>query len=295
MCLTPMQADWLPGPRSHISVVGSSPDLLYLRTTRLCQRLRPVDGRFGGEQSAKQWVRVERRPGMMLGRRWVTTSGLVVAIAAALVILGSSPGPTTPSAHAAPAGAPNIFVYNLDDLRDVFPGGIDPLQYMPKVRQWMASGTRYTQSFVADPSCCPSRSSLMTGRYPHNNGVLKQSDGAKFDGPHSMACYFQNNGYATYEDGKFLTTWPKSKLPPCFTHSTVMWGGYFDVPVKVDGVSQTGSGYSTTYLGNRGRSYITQALSGTKPFLLYETPQAPHWVKFTTNGVVKRLARPDTK
>ena len=63
-------------------------------------------------------------------------------------------------------GAPNIFFYNLDDLRDAFPGAIDPLQFMPKTRAWMADGTRFTQSFVADPSCCPSRSSLMTGRYP---------------------------------------------------------------------------------------------------------------------------------
>jgi len=167
---------------------------------------------------------------------------------------------------------------------------------MPQTRSWMSTGRRYTQSFVVDPSCCPSRSSLMTGRYPHNNGVLNQQQGANFDGPHSMACYFKNAGYTTYEDGKFLTTWPKTKLPPCFTHSTVMWGGYNDVRVKVDGVSQIAPGYSTTYLGNRGRQYVTQALSAGKPFLLYETPQAPHWVHVTLpDGTVTELAVPDKK
>ena len=165
---------------------------------------------------------------------------------------------------------------------------------MPKARAWMADGRRYTQMFVADPSCCPSRSALMTGRYPHNNGVLDQQDGALFDGPHSMACYLRNAGYATYLDGKFLTTWPKTKLPPCFTGSTVMWGGYSNVAVKVNGVSQTAAGYSTTYLGNRGRQYITTALSGTAPFLLYETPQAPHWVDIANpNGTTSKLAVPD--
>jgi N-acetylglucosamine-6-sulfatase len=207
----------------------------------------------------------------------------------------SALSPSKPRTAAAAAGAPNIFFYNLDDLRDAFPGGIDPLRFMPKVRQWMADGTRYKQTFVADPSCCPSRSSLMTGRYPHNNGVHNQQEGPNFDGAHSMGCYFQNNGYVTYEDGKFLTTWPKTKLPPCFSHSTVMWGGYNDVAVKVDGVSKTAAGYSTTYLGNQGRSYITQALQGTKPFLLYETPQAPHWVHVTVNGTTTQLAVPDTK
>ena len=190
---------------------------------------------------------------------------------------------------------PNIFFYNLDDLRDAFPGAIDPLQFMPKTRAWLTAGRRYTQMFVADPSCCPSRSSLMTGRYPHNNGVLDQGDGPLFDGPHSMACYLRNAGYTTYLDGKFLVTWPKTSLPPCFTHSTVMWGGYRDVQVKIDGVSRKSSGYSTTYLGTTGRSYITSALSGTAPFLLYETPQAPHWVTINNpDGSTSKLAVPDT-
>lgn len=232
-------------------------------------------------------------------RRWAGASALsAVALVAILTGAVVTPSGSHPAGAAAAAAAarPNVFFYNLDDLRDALPGGIDPLQFMPKLRQWMTDGRRYTQMFVADPSCCPSRSSLMTGRYPHNNGVRNQQDGAKFDGPHSMACYLQGAGYATYLDGKFLTTWPRTKPPPCFTHSTVMWGGYNNVQVKVDGVSQTASGYSTTYLGNRGRSYITQALSAGSPFLLYETPQAPHWVDITNpDGTTGRLAVPDVK
>ena len=73
---------------------------------------------------------------------------------------------------------------------------------MPKTRAWMTAGRRYTQMFIADPSCCPSRAAMMTGRYPHNNGVLDQQDGPLFDGPHSMACYLRNAGYATYLDGR---------------------------------------------------------------------------------------------
>jgi N-acetylglucosamine-6-sulfatase len=223
-----------------------------------------------------------------------------LVVATPLAATGRHDSPPASGARvgaAAAAGAPSIFFSNLDDLRDAFPGAIDPLQFMPKTRAWMAAtGRRYTQTFVADPSCCPSRSSLMTGRYPHNNGVLDQQDGPLFDGPHSMACYLRSAGYATYLDGKFLTTWPKTQLPPCFDHSTVMWGGYNNVSVKVDGVSRTGSGYSTTYLGNQGRSYITSALSGTKPFLLYETPQAPHWVNITNpDGTISKLAVPDTQ
>jgi len=205
-------------------------------------------------------------------------------------------GPGSAAGAAAAETRPNIFFYNLDDLRDAFPGGIDPLQFMPKTRAWMADGRRYTQTFVADPSCCPSRAAMMTGRYPHNNGVQDQQDGPLFDGPHSMACYLRGAGYGTYIAGKFLTTWPKTTRPPCFDRSTVMWGGYRNVAVRVDGVAQTASGYSTTYLGNRGRQYITTALSGAAPFLLYEAPQAPHWVQITNpDGSTSRLAVPDTQ
>jgi arylsulfatase A-like enzyme len=136
---------------------------------------------------------------------------------------------------------------------------------------------------------------MMTGRYPPNDGVLDQQDGAQFDYPNSMACYLDRAGYATYLAGKFLTTWPKSQRPPCFDHSTVMWGGYNNVSVRIDGVSRKASGYSTTYLGNRGRDYITSAVGGSAPFLLYETPQAPHWVNVTVNGTRTQLAVPEAK
>ncbi len=211
---------------------------------------------------------------------------------------GSAVATTQASLATASAAAtrPNIFLYNLDDLRDAVPQGIDPLQFMPKLRQWMSAGTRYRKNFVSDPACCPSRAAMMTGRYPHNNGVKLQTDGPVFDHPHSMACYLQQSGYSTYMDGQFLLSWPRTSLPPCFDRSTVIWAGYRDVAVSVDGVMGTASGYSTTYLGVRGRQYITHALSLGKPFLLYEAPHAPHWVNVTNpDGTTSKLADPEAK
>lgn len=172
----------------------------------------------------------------MRHRLWIITA--IVAVALSLVI-GASSSPTGAAAAradvAAAAAKPNIFFYNLDDLRDALPAGLDPLQFMPKTRSWMAAGTRFTNHFVVEPSCCPSRSSLMTGRFPHNNGVRLQGQGPNFDSAHSMACYLRSAGYSTYEAGKFLTTWPRNQTPPCFDHSTVMWGGYNDVGMRTDG------------------------------------------------------------
>jgi arylsulfatase A-like enzyme len=238
------------------------------------------------------WVFAERSIVQRPRWGWLVI-GLVASILLALTV---AVGVTNRTNTASAATKPNIFFYNLDDLRDALPGGLDPLQFMPKTRQWMAAGTRYMNHFVVEPSCCPSRSSLMTGRFPHNNGVRLQSQGPSFDATHSMACYLRAAGYSTYEDGKFLTTWPRTSLPPCFDHSTVMWGGYNDVGMRTDGVWKKMPGYTTSVLGARGREYITSALSLGKPFLLYETPQAPHWVSITNpDGSTSKLAVPEAK
>ena len=107
---------------------------------------------------------------------------LAAAVALALLpvvvpVSTASVGPVGTGVAAA-ATKPNIFFYTLDDLRDAIPGNIDPMSVMPKTRQWMAAGRRFPQHFVTEPSCCPSRSSLMTGRMPHNNGVRLPSQGS---------------------------------------------------------------------------------------------------------------------
>ena len=123
-----------------------------------------------------------------------------------------------------------------------------------------------------------------------------QQDGPNFDAPHSMACYLRSAGYATYIDGKFLTTWPKTDAAAVLRPLDRDVGRIQQRRGQGRRRLQTATGYSTTYLGNRGRQYITSALSGTKPFLLYETPQAPHWVDVTNpNGTTSKLAVPETK
>ncbi|HSS66911.1 MAG TPA: sulfatase-like hydrolase/transferase [Nocardioidaceae bacterium] len=237
-----------------------------------------------------------RKPGRSTKSRFGRSS-LIAPLACALVLPATvaTASPAVEAAAPAKAAKPNIFFYNLDDLRDAFPGAIDPLQYMPKTRQWMAAGTRFANSFVPTPACTPSRSAMLTGRFAHNNGVRLQTQGGNLDAAHTLTCYLDGAGYATYEDGKFLTTWPKTKRPPCFHHSTVIYGGYRNVASRVDGVTRQTTGYSTTVLGVRGREYIGDALSGTAPFFLYETPHAPHWSETTVNGQPARLAIPDTK
>ena len=62
---------------------------------------------------------------------------------------------------------PNIVVILTDD-QDITMGGTTPLK---AARQLIAeSGAEFTNAFATTPICCPSRSSVLTGRYLHNTG-----------------------------------------------------------------------------------------------------------------------------
>ena len=66
---------------------------------------------------------------------------------------------------------PNIVMFLTDD-QDLVLNGLEP---MPKTREWFSDGQIFENAFVSTPVCCPSRSSLLTGRYQHNTKVVNYS------------------------------------------------------------------------------------------------------------------------
>ena len=90
---------------------------------------------------------------------------LTAAASSSSAAAASVPGAGAPAAAAA-AGRPNILVVIVDDMdnRDAFTA-------MPTlVSELYEKGTNISQARVAAPICCPSRTSLFSGRYPHNLG-----------------------------------------------------------------------------------------------------------------------------
>ena len=76
---------------------------------------------------------------------------------------------------------------------------------------WLQFACGWLQ-FVSTPVCCPSRASLLTGRYQHNTGVLNNTVPGNCCGaawrrhvePRTVAAHLHRHGYSTFYAGKYL-------------------------------------------------------------------------------------------
>jgi len=140
-------------------------------------------------------------------------------------------------ASAANAGDPPSFVViqtddqTLDQLYESFsPSGSAPIYAMPNTLRLIAKrGISLNRYYVSYPLCCPSRTTLMTGRYAHNHNVRGNVPpnagftGFSFRGAasHNLPVWLQQAGYRTIHIGKFLNGYGD---PPYDDGSTVAPG-----------------------------------------------------------------------
>src|SRR3954454_17597007 len=74
-----------------------------------------------------------------------------------VVAVGSIVPPARPAAHRHERPRPNVIFILTDDLSWNLVG------FMPHVRQMQRDGMTFTNYFVTDSLCCPSRASIFTG------------------------------------------------------------------------------------------------------------------------------------
>ncbi|HEX3529591.1 MAG TPA: sulfatase-like hydrolase/transferase [Thermoanaerobaculia bacterium] len=196
-------------------------------------------------------------------------------------------------ASAAPPAKPNIIFIVTDD-QDLL---LDSLKYMPRVHDLLANqGTTFSHAFVPLSLCCPSRTSILTGRYTHNTQVYTNSlpDGgfARFYAlgleQETVAVALQKVGYRTAILGKYLNdyplTVPPTYVPPGWNEWVVPSDGApyteFNYTLNENGsqvkFGHAATDYMTDVLAKRARRFITKAAADRVPFFLYLTPYAPH-------------------
>jgi arylsulfatase A-like enzyme len=197
----------------------------------------------------------------------VAAAALVVAAVAVTEARG-----TDRAGQAGRRNRPNVLVIVTDDAR------AETLRAMPKTRRWLAdAGVTYTEGFAPTPSCCPSRSSIFSGRYVHNHGVLRQQLAGRLDQTTTMASYLSGAGYHTAMAGKFLNRWPLTTPPPGYQRYALANGGYYDQTWAVDGHLRRVPTYSTTFIGDQFLSWLDGwERDDAIPWFAYLATFAPH-------------------
>jgi arylsulfatase A-like enzyme len=107
---------------------------------------------------------------------------------------------------AAAAERPNVLFLMVDDLRpELGCYGVTEVK-TPNIDALAAVGVRFERAYVQYPLCNPSRSSMLTGRYPTTTGVLDNNTwfgAAHADWP-TIPRHFKNNGFASLRTGKIF-------------------------------------------------------------------------------------------
>ena len=242
--------------------------------------------------------------------KWIRRMGLVagLALAASAGVIASSAGPqgraaARPPATQAARARPNVVFILTDDLS----WNLVNSRFAPHIVALERRGATFNHYFVADSLCCPSRSSIFTGQFPHNTKVVAntgQNGGyRKFQSEHlfdrTYALALQRGGYRTSMLGKYLNGYgdpsldantSSGQMPPGWSDWHVSnSSGYAEYnyllsdngkvdayggPLAGGGPSGAADAYGVDVVGAYAQRFIMG--SRGRPFILEAATFAPH-------------------
>jgi arylsulfatase A-like enzyme len=181
----------------------------------------------------------------------------------------------SPSVPAAQARRPNMVVVLVDDMRwDEMRVAGHPFIDTPHMDRLAREGARFTNAFATTPLCSPSRASLLTGQYPHTNGIVDNTARPSHNLP-VFPLELQRAGYRTGFFGKWHMGNDDTPRPG-FDHWVAMpgQGEAIDPSLNVDGTRVNAKGYTTDLLTDYVERFVDRP--SDQPFLVYLAHKAIH-------------------
>jgi len=189
------------------------------------------------------------------------------------------------------ARAPN-FLFLITDDQDKL-----ALPVMPALRERVvAQGLSFEAAHTSSPICCPSRTSLFSGRYSHNlnDPVLGWCGNFSGEEEDNFLLGLSNAGYRVAQHGKwfnqevqfsppYVPRWHGARPGNDFFVMTEE-GVYINNTFNSNGAGfrcsqlTPGGSYLTSCLGNRTSAWLREATAGDSPvpWVAYVAPHAPH-------------------
>jgi arylsulfatase A-like enzyme len=177
--------------------------------------------------------------------------------------------------------APNIVFIMTDDQRhDALSSAGNTILRTPNIDRLGSEGIRFTEAFVTNALCAPSRASVLTGLYSHSHGVITNGGGPQYynqpglrGNQTTFVDLLRSAGYYTALIGK----WHLRSEPRGFDRWVVFpgQGAYHDPEMLANGVRVHLRGHADDVVGDQGLLFLRDR-PRDRPFCLLYQFKSPH-------------------
>lgn len=174
---------------------------------------------------------------------------------------------------------PNILFIMADDhafqALSAYGGPLADLAPTPNIDRIADAGMRFNQCLVTNSICGPSRATIFSGKYSHQNGFIDNTMGSRFDfSQNSFPKELQKNGYKTAVIGKLHL----GGTPTGFDYFDILpgQGAYYNPTF----INQEGEykmeGYNTEIITDKTINFMKSIQDSEDPFMVMMWHKAPH-------------------
>jgi arylsulfatase A-like enzyme len=174
---------------------------------------------------------------------------------------------------------PNIIYIMSDDHAfqaiSAYGGILKDLAPTPNIDRIAREGMRFNRCLVTNSISGPCRAVVLTGKYSHLNGFIKNEGQAPFDGSQqTFPKLLKAAGYNTAIIGK----WHLGSDPTGFDHWEILpgQGNYYNPDFIDSNGKHIEKGYVTEIITKKCIEWLNSAKNTGKPFLLMMHHKAPH-------------------